>query len=850
MAEAQDPSAPGAAGPPPVFPAPAAPVSVTKVESENLAAELGMTPEPRLALHLTFYLYALACPITRLFVLLTSHLPPKAFSSQYNRASKLDCETPLFKLLTSRTARWFHMETWVKESSREYVMERIAAVTDAATAAGFENASPKVASLRFPRGASPELRKKFGQMIVHRRTIEERAAKTRAYNRQNHAALAAKARERRANKDRATNESDDRRRGNVYLGNHPRMQAFGPYEYIDFGALQLSNPSERASQLVPHGHFFPDVFGRMLYSQESPDAKLALQRARLLRSAAEIVLDPNLRARAELTVATLKDLRIDPQAQEVGAVPPEVAVINFRGCINRPSVDAVVKAFGPDILSRCIFGLSSAASRHVVVLEGLRRADAAVDLDEMRRLGAAGFTKQGVLRALASGRDPFDARAVEEQCANLRGGKPFVVPRSRALLDLLAQPDLEAGIFAFVPPHAAPEVSRDLLLKMYRNFAVNIDAVAWRATRKTFASQLCPFYAYEYTVCVDPERPDDRLLVRSLGSLEDYQRGVARLEALEPTLRTRIPALVPAQRLGRLHGKTLAELDSHELQAAIAHGCRIHAFGCEALPSTIFRLTSPSLRVFYVGLTRMPLEKKLAELSQHYSSYCRNGDKYQKAFGVMRNGDVEISGLGEVTLDIIPSEKAELVEVFQRGMLEGGWSLPGAENEGRDPTAAVLNTFYKITEQLPEGSECPPSCYIGHTTATIERRMMIHREGRHRTTAHELVSGPHTVQILEQAVMAPHEALVREAELIYEFRDTAINMLDPRLEGGSQVAPATRKRIMRIRDEDGENHRFQRRRIGSCRSFLETMAAGGEGCEPRSTHPSDTARPPQEKEEE
>jgi hypothetical protein len=512
----------------------------------------------------------------------------------------------------------------------------------------------------------------------------------------------------------------------------------------------------------------------------------------------------------------------EESADQASRVPPEVAVLNYWRCANRPSLLDIERAFGPEILSRCIFGVVSPSTHHLAIMEGLHRADSAFDIDELRKVGAAGFTAAGV-RGLVD--DVFDRQAVQVEREKLGTRKPFVVPRSRAMLDLLAQPDLAVEILAFVPPHGNEQVSRDILFMAYRNFATNIDPSLWRTARKSYAPSACPHYSYDFHVCSDLADPSRRPLLRSLGPVADYQRGVAWLEALEPTLITGIPNLVPVRIHHHAVGETLTALDAFERSTLRENDLHGVVVGREASRERVFVVKSASLQKFYIGMTDKSPADKLRELQQHYNSFTRDGDKYQKVFDVIRGGDAEIAILGREYADLNHEEQEAALEFHSERFVSEGWLPAEPERTKEESLAPRHTTIYKITAIEPEGAARQPACYIGHTSMRFEQRMAIHRDRRTPTIADAIITGPHKVEIVAEGVMSRAAALMTEARFIYRFRDSAINISDPRLEAGAEIDTALRQRIIDIRNEDKEDHKVNLRPITTCRSFRETMAA-------------------------
>jgi hypothetical protein len=828
---------------------PDTPFVVSKEETENyVAQQFQIVHESRFVVDQRTYLYAAWCALQRMFILFASPLSLAAFAPNGERLRKLSRDTDRYRLLTAPTLRWSHLETWVKGSAREYVLDRVSQITQALEAAGFRNADTKIAAVKFPKGIDTAARNAFNQRMLHRRNPEKRKESNRKYQQANPERTREVAKINRKTRTQATVAADCRRRGKEFLNlaSNAALRIMGAFEELVFPAPAISNP--RAARRVDRAHCFFDVGGNMHYYEDEGANIISLARLiasqRTTNPSLELSFDkgllgPGNRGSIEivgaavsvpevLAAASCGSCRGDSGNPDGGSrtVPPEVAVLNYWGCVNRPSLSAVEAALGADALSRCIFGLVSPRTRHVAVMEGLHRADTAFDLDQLRRAGTAGFSRAW-LRSPGVDDEPFDRQAVQAGRERLLAGKAFSLPRSRAMLDLLVQPDLAVEILAIVPPHGSEEVSREILFKVHRNFAVNLYPSMWRTARKSYAPTAFPRYAYDFYLCHDPADPSREVLLRSLGPVEEYVRGVARLEALDPTFRTGIPALVPAQLLKRMENATLTDLDAYERSVVREKQIANVVIGKEASRQRVFAVTSASRRKFYLGLTDMSPADKMRSLRQHFSSHMRGGrDKYQKAFDVLQGSDAEIAILGREYTELTHEEEKAALKCYEQPFLDRGWTHAEEKTPGEEKGGPRHTTIYKIAAIAAGGT--PPACYIGHTTMRFEERMACHREGRHPTIADALIKGPHTTEILAEGMMGRAEALAAEARFIYRFRETAINVRDPRLEDAGATTPEIRNRIIAIRNEDAEDHKVNLRRIVTCRSFLETIVGAAE----------------------
>jgi hypothetical protein len=302
-----------------------APAVVPKEDTENyVARHLGKVPESRFALDTRTFVYVAWCAQLRRFIIFPTPLSLRVFAPNNERLRKLSPETVRYKLLTSPTLKWSHVETWATGSAREYVQDRISILTSELTAAGFENADTKLAAVKFPKGISAKEREEFNQRTLGRRTAGKRQAANREYRQKNAQYLNAMQKRRRLGKVPANVASEMRRRGKTFLTikSNAALQKMGGFEEMEFPAPVVSNPGTARGRRVKQAHCFFDIYGNMHYIEDAGENIMAVER--MLAASPRVIIDKKLLSAKGVNQGSilLRDITVSPQRVFAPAAEP------------------------------------------------------------------------------------------------------------------------------------------------------------------------------------------------------------------------------------------------------------------------------------------------------------------------------------------------------------------------------------------------------------------------------------------------------------------------------------------------------------------------------------------------
>jgi len=729
-----------------------------------------------------------------------------------------------YALMASGAVRDVALEEWSAGISREYCRLRAVAMRAALIAAGFHYVGKRF-EIPFPKSISIKDRTRFGQRMYRLENTDSLASKQKTWQKTHRKELSEYRRKYRTSGRTFIKEQDGRRclkalslapeyRDVVEAcGNFVKLTAadlvnfFVPPRLGAGGELFPALAAPRAS-----AHLFINRNAEFVaYGCESSVTSAIVQStARFRRDArGEYIFGAAGSVRSDFMSVVLEGFHeqvlVGGRADEA---PAPAAIRNWQYCLNRPSVDDLVRYFGYDI------------TRHPVMLirDATRRSPWVwiVDEEDERR-------------------NPEDTIAAARRRV-LGAPQTF----GRVAVELFLSSDLEICDGAYIPQGETYKHCAALLLKLLRNVAANTMAVRWREVRDDrMVDSSVQISDAHVSLLRDARRgtqtvltsflPAAEFLARAFGSAADYPQ-------LQEMYDPRRYTVVSSEHLTAV---AYADLLFVERKCCWQNHAPILGVGIGLSPivatNSIYIIRSPSARICYFGLTTESLETRMRRSREDMLAYTeqRAVSKFNRVFHVITHADAEINELTTDALAISDNMRKKLIEWFAENVPEG-WRcanfMPEKEQEAKPTDDTVRNfTIYRLVEAEP-ADPAMPRCYIGMTGMKLYRRLEGHYNGKNTSTANEIVRAKHRVEVLLEGQMTRLEALRHEAAFIHMYRDTAVNKSDPRMEALSAVDEETRNMIVARREELKKltGIRERRTRLADDPSFLETMdeAAG------------------------
>jgi len=523
--------------------------------------------------------------------------------------------------------------------------------------------------------------------------------------------------------------------------------------------------------------------------------EMLFTRARATEGAAPTeATEPAQRSEGEDGIATL-----DP------VCPVEVAIRGWRLCKNRPDEQVLVDTYGSAILARRVFGVvrdglpwiwlmtnSPTHSSSLSVGTRLERGD--VDLDELTRRILLTDTIHG-----------------------------------RAAIELFLCTGLRVDTLAFSPPEEDDRAAIEHTYFRFRETLANDAAVYWRGRRDRYhenhgmriSYHIGRFLSIEPVTQRDASKPavkdsksgarrEREAILRSPLPLEEYLGCIETRWSVVPSYEHPIRnfRLVESALYQSFTSPQLTEVEKRMQRAT--PGSRLIVTGNENANVTIYACSSEEGRIVYFGQTQESLSERAQRDRQCYTDFTKGkkSSKFVRIFNVLRYDDYTHTEIRRESLEIATKKEIDdVIEDLKRTHMPEGWYCANdiSEYAEQGPPDKRLYKIYRIIEILPPGSSQTPRCYIGSTgLSDVERRIQHHR--RAATASFAIIPKdprvPIKYEILCEMEMTEPEAKLMENAYIHQYRSTALNKADPRLEHRGTLPDDVRREILIQRDAE------------------------------------------------